>query len=165
MHVELATVSNEDRGIINNLFLYYVYELSSVMELSISSNGLYKTDISLLDVYWENNDHHPFLIMCDGEIAGFSLLRCYPLDKSLYDIGQFFVLRKFKNKGVGRKAFELSVSKFPGKWITRVLKENEHALKFWVTIIGEFTNDRYVKKIEIDGDLPMHFIRFEVNDS
>ena len=66
--------------------------------------------------------------MCDGEIAGFSLLRRYPLDKSSFDIGQFFVLSKFKNKGVGRKAFELSVSGFPGKWVVRVLQENVPSL-------------------------------------
>jgi predicted acetyltransferase len=160
--VELVSASKLDKKIVYNLFRYYVYDMSEYMGWNPSKEGIYGSNTSLLEIYWENDDHYPYLVYCNDELAGFSLLRKYPADKELYDIGQFFVLRKFKRKGVGGKAFELSVSKYPGKWLTRVLLDNTGALKFWLSAIAQITNDNFSQAIEQDEDLNMHFIRYNI---
>ncbi|GAB3516324.1 hypothetical protein [Photobacterium alginatilyticum] len=45
--------------------------------------------------------HYPYFIYVDSELAGFALVRRYPSNPAIYDMGQFFVLRKFKGQGVG----------------------------------------------------------------
>ncbi|WP_461534964.1 GNAT family N-acetyltransferase [Spongorhabdus nitratireducens] len=160
--VELVPAGIEDKAIIENLFHYYVYEMSDFLGLAPSDKGIFTYSAAKLNKYWEQDDHYPFLIRCMGEIAGFSLLRKYPADSALYDIGQFFILRKYKGMGVGRRAFELSVSTFPGQWLTRVLLENKPALAFWLSVIGQVTDNHFFRAIETDEDLPMHFIRYDI---
>ena len=162
MAIELFSARGDGRKIVENLFHYYMYELSEIMEWRINPEGKYEINRSLLDESWDSADNHPYIILCDNEVAGFSLLRRYPSEMSVYEIGQFFVLRKFKGKGVGREAFRLSTSLFPGKWLTRVLYENKAALKFWVKVIDEITNGSYSLATEIDDGLPMNFIRYEI---
>lgn len=162
MKVELIHADNQD--IIANLFQYYIYDMSEYAGWGPDATGLYKPDLAKLgiDAYWEREDHHPYLIKADGELAGFSLLRSFPDEPLINDIGQFFVLRKFKGKGVGRQAFEQSVSRFPGFWLTRVRKENTGALDFWTKLIGQRAIDEPEVNLEMYGELEMYFIRYQV---
>lgn len=48
-----------------------------------------------------------------------------------------------------------------GKWQIRVLKENEAALKFWLSAVSDIVGCDYDSCLDIDVDLEMHFIRFE----
>ncbi|ROS04982.1 acetyltransferase (GNAT) family protein [Sinobacterium caligoides] len=161
MTVKLISAQVSGRGIVENLFRYYLYDMAVFMGWRVNKNGEYDVNLSLLDEYWSEPDNHPYLIQYQGEIAGFSLLRRYPDEESNYDIGQFFVLRKFEGKGVGREAFKQSVALYPGPWLTRVLHENKSALGFWLKVIAELTDGDFQHQTEVDVDLPMHFIRYQ----
>lgn len=165
LKIELRSISAINKDVATNLFQYYVYEMSGFLRLAPSGKGVFYFDQSTLDQYWLRDDHYPFFIYCDNEIAGFSLIRKYPADKSLYDMGQFFVLKIFKNKGVGRKAVELSVSKFPGAWLTRVLIKNTNALSFWLSVISKITDNNFTQTKEKDKGLEMHFIRYRIGSA
>ncbi len=160
--IEIVSAGISEKGTIENLFVYYIYEMSDLLQTSASEIGLLEPRQHNLKRYWESDNHYPYLIRCNGEIAGFSLLRKYPNDPKHYDIDQFFVLKKFSRRGVGREAFKQSVAALPGSWITRVLLENKKALAFWLSVIPSVTDNKFVHSIEIDGDLPMHFIRFQI---
>lgn len=92
---------------IRNLFPYYLYDMSEYTGWAPNEVGSYDPEDANLDLldYWSLPDHEAFLIMADDEIAGFSLIRPYPESQEEYDIGQFYVLRKFKRRGVGQQAF------------------------------------------------------------
>lgn len=62
--------------------------------------------------YWEKEDHHPFLIRADGEVAGFAMVRPYSDERGRMEIGEFFVLRKLKRRGIGRQAAPQQVCPF-----------------------------------------------------
>ena len=165
MDVKLVKATKSDRVKIDNLWHYYIYDMSEYMRWNVAENGSYSNDVTPLDEYWLRDDHYPFLIYCDGELAGFSLLRKYPADDSLFDIGQFFILRKFKRTGIGLKAFQLSVGLYPGQWLTRVLKGNTGASQFWTSVIGKVTGNQYQLTIEKYGEVDMHFIRYEISNA
>jgi len=162
MNVTLVAATQADRTVLDNLFQYYLYEMSDFLSLSVGTHGRFSYNPAQIDHYLQRDDHYPFLIYADDELAGFSLLRRYPSEPDCYDIGQFFVLRKFKGQGVGRAAFNLSVSRFPGRWITRVLKENRAALRFWTAVVSEYTGGEYILQEENDVDLIMDFLRYSV---
>ncbi len=73
------------------------------------------------------------------------------------------MLRKFKRKGIGYEAFKQSVSKFPGKWLTRVLPENKGAMNFWLKAISIATNENYQITSEYYNKKIMNFIRYQIN--
>lgn len=158
--VRLICAKNH-RHIIENLFTYYVYDLAETGKWACGENGRYGFNPALLEPYWSEENHWPWLIYCEDEIAGFCLLRRYPAAPGRYDIDQFFVLRKFKGEGVGKAAFRLAVATMPGLWQTRVLLENMPALNFWRSAIGSLTHGNYEEKIMNDDDLAMHFILYE----
>ncbi len=161
MKVEL--IKAESPEIIMNLFQYYIYDMSEYTGFSPNPNGTYTVDESVvhLNDYWTKADHYPFYIKVDDQIAGFSLIRKYPNSKEYYDMGQFFILRKYKGRGVGRKAFECAIGNFPGKWITRVLPHNRGAYKFWNKVIREFSESTPVLKNEYYGDKEMIFFYYD----
>ncbi len=162
MKVTVRQACESDLEVVSNLFQYYVYDMSEYMGWNPAPNGKFAVNSLLISEYWTRDEHYPLLIFADDELAGFSLLRRYPDDSIIYDIGQFFILRKFKGQGIGREAFRLSVTHFPGQWLTRVLIGNDAALKFWTAVIGEITNGEYRVTQEQDFDLTMHFIRYEI---
>jgi predicted acetyltransferase len=147
--------------VLENLFHYYIYDMSEYMEWSPNEDGKFAYNPSSLDAYWETDDHCPYFIYVGSELAGFVLVRRYPSDTSTYDMAQFFVLRKFKGKGVGKKTLALIVKSFPGKWQIRVLTQNVSAFNFWKSAVSNIVGDAYTLSEDIDVDLLMHFIRFE----
>ncbi|MGF1770618.1 GNAT family N-acetyltransferase [Enterovibrio makurazakiensis] len=162
MEVSLINIKAESRHVLENLFPYYIYDMSEYMGWSPNENGDFSFNKSSLDVYWKQEDHAPFFIHADGEIAGFVLVRKYPPEGLTYDIEQFFVLRKFKGKGVGKQALKLAAARFEGRWQIRVLLGNEVALRFWKSAISSLVGENYIESQQVDIDLLMHFLTFEV---
>ncbi|MBM3071904.1 GNAT family N-acetyltransferase [Enterobacter sp. RHBSTW-00994] len=160
-HVSLRTAEN-DRHIIENLFRYYVYDLAEYGKWRCGQDGQYLFNSSLLDPHWSRDDHWPYLIYDEDELAGFCLLRRYPFDVRTYDVDQFFVLRKFKGMGVGKEAFRLAVTERPGYWQTRVMLENTAALRFWRSAIASVSGGEFREVIRKDDDLDMHFITYQI---
>lgn len=163
MKVELCLADSPE--IIRNLFQYYIYDMSEYVKFSPNADGTYTVDESIvqLNTYWSDSNHFPYLVMVDDEIAGFSLLRKFPFNNEYFDIGQFFILRKFKNLGIGREAFRLSISIHPGKWITRVLPNNDGAYKFWEKVISEISTDVPEVKKELYMGREMVCFYYNVN--
>ncbi|GGX52951.1 GNAT family N-acetyltransferase [Saccharospirillum salsuginis] len=163
--MDIKLVDAPDIDVVLNLFTYYLYDMSEYTGWPVDEYGCYPTEPQreMLEPYWQRDDHYPFLIQVDGGTAGFSMLRRFPAEPDWYDVGQFFVLRKFKQLGVGQAAFDLSVSRFPGQWITRVLTNNSGALAFWKKAIHRRANGPIQFRIEMDDDLEMHFFRYSID--
>ncbi|MCG7488571.1 GNAT family N-acetyltransferase [Vibrio sp. Of14-4] len=161
-NINLKEIMYNQKCVLENLFSYYVYDMSEFLGLSITDNGLFTFDKNSLTAYWHQNDHKPYFIYVENEIAGFVLLRRYPECKSIWDIEQYFVLKKFKGQGVGKRAFQQLTEKYPGQWQVRILKENKVAMKFWLATIESIVKTDYLSELAIDVDLEMHFIRFRI---
>lgn len=162
--MNVTLVPAEDYEYVKNLFQYYIYDMSEYTGWPPYDNGTFDVADSVtgLSDYWNKPNHYPYLIQVDGEIAGFSLVRKYPEESDCFDMGQFFVLRKFKRKGIGEQAFKLSVSKHPGRWITRVLPNNLGAKAFWLKVINAIAVTDVVVETERYKTTEMEFIRYRV---
>lgn len=162
MEVQLVKIKREERHVLENLFCYYVYDMSEYMKWNPDKDGTFGGyDVSKFNPYWELDDHIPYFIKVNNELAGFVLIRRYPSDLTLYDIAQFFVLRKFKGQGVGKDILKQIVKAFPGKWQIRVLLENSGALSFWKSAVSSIVGEDYRLSKANDVDLLMFFIHFE----
>ena len=110
----------------------YSYELSDVANLRIGDDGLY--GYTHLPRYWIDAERHPYLLRLDGELAGFVLVRQgseLTGDPHVWDMAEFFVLRRHRRAGVGIRAAHAVWHRHPGRWEVRVMERNTPALAFW----------------------------------
>lgn len=52
-----------------------------------------------------------------------------------WDMGEFFVLRRYRRLGLGRVAAGAVLGRFPGRWEVRQVRTNPAATAFWRTAI------------------------------
>lgn len=117
-----------DKVIIRNLLQLYLYDMT---EFEFKANALNKSgeyDYQYLDHYWTEKGRYPYLFFSGKEIAGFALVR--RIEKQ-YSMGEFFILRKFRRRGLGLRSATEILKKHGGDWITHFLKTNEIAERFW----------------------------------
>jgi len=57
---------------------------------------------------------------------------------------------------------QLKAELMSGKWQIRVLFENSNALHFWKSSVSNIVGQNYTLSKDLDIDLLMSFIRFEV---
>ena len=94
------------------------------------------------------------------------MIRPYPDEMDRIEIGEFFVARKFKRRGIGKESAFCLFDAYPGKWLVRVLEENAGACEFWEKVIREYTLGSFDLRSEEhtdphSGSWPMEFYRFE----
>ena len=138
--LEPATSAHAD--LLANLLELYLHDLSAAFpDVELGTNGRY--GYSKLALYWSEPERRfPFLIRCGTRVAGFALVtRGSPAtdDPDVFDVAEFFVLRRYRRSGVGRRAAVLLWNRLPGTWIVRVFEGNPGAVPFWSRIIEDFT--------------------------
>jgi len=141
--IVLKAASSSDEALLSNLLELYIHDLSDVFpELELGSDGRF--GYPQLPLYWSEQERRfAFLLRCDGRVAGFVLAtRGSPAteDTDVLDIAEFFVMRRYRRSGVGRRAACLLWRALPGQWTVRVSEGNRGALHFWAGVIAEFTN-------------------------
>lgn len=148
MGFELIEVEKENKEIIYNLMQLYTYELSffedETTDFKLLDSGLYAMS-KYIEMYWESDKRHPYILKYNGELAGFVLQRYNEDNKN--EIAEFFVLNKYRRSGAGKfmanKMFEL----YKGPWEVRTLLKNERAQNFWRNVIKEFSNNNFEEKL------------------
>jgi predicted acetyltransferase len=136
--------SIEERALLQNLMQFYLYDFSEVLEMYVDDDGRFG-DVDL-SPYWVDEWRHPFLLRVDERVAGFALIseRSKITGKSgVFDMTEFFVLRRFRRRGMGRAAAFAAFDRFAGPWEVRQREENPDATAFWRRAIDEYTRGEY----------------------
>ena len=95
---------------------------------------------------WTEDTRHPFFIRVDGILAGFILISEYTYlikEPGTKSITEFFIMRKYRRKGIGKSAATQIFDRFPGKWEVIQHGGNEPSKIFWEAVIREYTNGNY----------------------
>ena len=129
--------------IIRNLVRYYVYDFSEHMGWPCSADGKFG-GCDDLPRYWKHKGNAPFLIRSGRELVGFVLVDGNPKRAGIdHRIGEFFVLRKFRRRGIGQRIACEVFDRFPGRWMVEQLKENTPAVRFWRAVIRRYTRGKF----------------------
>lgn len=133
--------------VLANLFPLYIHDLSAFTDFDVDDDGMFRAPPSFA-AYWQEADRYPFLLRADGKIAGFALIRQMASEPLTFDMGEFFVLRRYRRFGVGRTAACALFDRFKGNWEVRELIANEPAQRFWRRIIGEYIGGDFTETKE-----------------
>ncbi len=158
MNIEITEATREDQSIIQNLARFYIYDLSEYQLRKCPDDGLFEDED--YSRYWTTPGHFPFLVTCQNELAGFVFVeeggRSADID---YNIAEFFIVRKFRGKGVARFAARNIFQRFRGNWEVMAIARNAPAIQFWKKTINEYVQGHYTTSSEVH-ECAMEVMRF-----
>ena len=135
--ITLAQATKQDRPVICQLIQLMHYDLSSIYGEWIGRDGRYA--YRSLDVYWTEQDHHPYVIRRNGQLVGFALVTPRsPISgrAPCWFMYEFFVLQAQRRRGYGLHAVREILSRHRGNWEIAAIDKNEDAVSFWTTALA-----------------------------
>lgn len=144
MDITLHLMGIEEKMLLIRLMELFLYEFSQFSNDDINEYGYY--GYSHIDDYWNEKGRFPYLIRVDRKIAGFALIcpHCdYRKEENARCIGEFFIMLKYRRKGIGQKVAVQLFNQHRGSWEVCFWKNNLPASKFWKKVVEEYTNNHY----------------------
>ena len=152
MNIELTRATPEQLPIVRNLVAYYVYDMAKEVGWDCDGEGVFGGSDDIAEYWqaghpeteeserWADGIHgEPFFVRVGGSIAGFANTRVLPHEpQPVNDMGEFFILGRFRRQGVGRHVAHSLFRRFPGPWKVRELLLNRPAQAFWRQVISEY---------------------------
>lgn len=152
--VTLDPIRRDDGVLLGNLLELYIHDLSAIfVDVELGADGRFGYP-HLASYLAGSSDRFPFLIRCDGRVAGFILAkRGSPVaeDPNVLDVAEYFVLRRFRGRGVGRSAAKLLWDNLTGAWTVRVAAINPSAVAFWRSVVSAYTRNAATEVERGDG--------------
>lgn len=156
MEVLIEKLPYEKKLVLNHLMELYNYDFSEFEDTDVNDFGLYGYEY--IDHYWTDEGRYPYIIKVDGKIAGFVLVRNIGINshgEKQYSIAEFFVLKKYRRKSVGKRvAFEI-FNTFHGEWKIGQIENNIPANRFWINVISEYTGGNFEEIREEEWEGPI----------
>ena len=143
--IELVPAVATQKALLGQLLELHLHDLSEFTGDAIGTDGRF--GYRFLDAYWQEPGREPFLIMDNGEIAGFVLVRSnipsvVEPGRTVHQVAEFFILRKFRRRGYGRQAARMTFERFPGCWEVCQVHGHHTARAFWLNVIEDFTGGK-----------------------
>ena len=126
--VEVVPATPEQQPILANLLELYAHDFSEFHNIEPGPDGRF--GYNDLPLYWSDPTRHALLLRIDGKLAGFILIKSIPdasHDGPVWDMTEFFVLRRYRRMRVGMEAAHRVWTEFPGLWQVRVMQSNRGA--------------------------------------
>jgi len=164
MDVVVIPAGEGDIGIVENLFVLYAHDLSEQTGADLAEEGRFALPATLPE-YWRRSANSPwppdwrgfpFLLRAAGHLAGFALVR--QISSDTYDMGEFFVVRKYRRQGIGRRAAGAVFDRFTGNWEVREMLTNQSAQFFWRRVIADYTAGRFSETHEFFAQYQREFL-------
>jgi predicted acetyltransferase len=155
MDKDVTLIKEQEKLLLRRLLELYSYDFSEYDNSDLNEFGEY--GYSRLDHYWTDNNRFPYLFRIDNNIAGFALVRID--DDNYFSIAEFFILKKYRRKGLGEYFSTTVFDRHKGNWHIGVLNCNEPALSFWEKIINGYSNDKIEVISKKDWDGPIYQFR------
>ena len=134
--VKVLRATAAETSVVANMMQLYIHDFSEFWfdqpQGDVEANGLYALPDNLQS-YWDDPDRVALLVKLTGTIVGFAMLNVHahsgkPVD---WNMGEFFILRKYRRAGIGTAAAQAIFANFPGRWETAVARRNVGAQIFW----------------------------------
>jgi predicted acetyltransferase len=157
--LSISKMGPESDVLLRNLFEHYIHDMAEWFEIDTKPDGSYSYDTSQV---WENG-YDAYLATAGNSIVGFALVGSaieWLGDVGAHDVHEFFVIRRFRRSGFGRRMATHLWNERPGEWLVRVLESNVHAVRFWRTTISGHVHGSYAEEGRIVHGRPWLYFRF-----
>jgi predicted acetyltransferase len=130
---------NTERRWIENVYPFYLHDLSEFSEsiYHLNEGGIWEPDY--LPVWFSAAGARPLVLRAGKQRIGFAFVGQEPFSYRSFDVDQrlseFFILRSFRGRGLGRAAAISVLQAFPGVWELFTLRSNRPAQAFWEQVL------------------------------
>jgi predicted acetyltransferase len=135
----LQRLSADDQLLVENLWQCYQHDLSEFRGSLPGPDGRYKN--TRVTTYLSSAERSTHLIEVDGSPAGFVMIR--ENDETSRVLGEFFVVRPLRRKGLGRTVATDMISSHPGRWEIAFQEANQRAARFWTDIASRLVGSAW----------------------
>jgi predicted acetyltransferase len=161
--VTLDVATPRDAAVLTNLLELYSHDLSDLFGLEVGAGGRF--GYAKLPLYWsEPARRFAFLIRRGGALAGFALAtRGSPVadDPAVFDVAEFFVVRRHRGAGVGQTAAGLLWDRFGAPWTVRVAEVNRAGYQFWSSVVARYTAGAFTETTRPDSPQAWRVFAFD----
>ena len=162
--VGLRPLTDDDTPLIDRLWQLYVHDLSESRGSLPNAEGMFK----LGHLQWfrdQPTDWPGFLVTYDGAPAGFAFVGV-KWAGGKRTIGEFFVVRAVRRRGVGEHVARTLIERYPGRWEIAFQDSNRGAPQFWQRVVSDIVGDAWRDEWRpVSGKpevAPDHWLLFEV---
>ena len=142
--ITFRIAEGRDKSVLRQMVELYQYDMTEFWPHDLNEHGEF--GFIALERYFKNPDLRAYLLLADDKYAGFGLVdHDVKLASSEFWMGQFFVLKKYRRLGIGRKCAHFIFDQFPGKWEIGQMRLNKPARQFWVRTIEAYTSGNFVE--------------------
>ena len=155
MDFELIQAKGADAPVLQNLFQLYAHDFTAFWagqaRGELGEDGRFEP--YALEGYFLRPAWRAFLVRAGGALAGFALVNDVPhsglpADRSM---AEFFIVRKHRRSGLGRRCAERLFHAAPGVWEVAVARANVRAQSFWRTVIGACAAPGSAAELDLNG--------------
>jgi predicted acetyltransferase len=155
--VELRPLTAENRQVVERLWQLYRHDLSQFRGTHgpegfrgslPGENGLFHTR-TLVPYFEDDSDRAGFVVHERAVPVGFVFVARLTTPMRL--MGDFFVVRGVRGRGVARAAVEQVFERFPGVWEIPFQDNNSAAARFWRRIAAERGRDVREERRPVPG--------------
>jgi predicted acetyltransferase len=156
----LRPLHDRERPAVERLIQLYIYDLGGE-HWGVRPDGTFASP-AWHRRFWRRRGSHHFVIRSEGRLAGFALVRDRAdfAGAGVREIAEFFVLRRYRRRGVGTRAARALFARFPGRWELAVLVWNVGAQKFWRELAARCALDGVVESRGRHDDLRFVVLHF-----
>lgn len=147
MIVDVVAAHEADLEILSRLLQLYLYDCADFNQADVGEDGQFGSPSA--ERGWLRPGLFLFLIRVDGKLAGFALVEERQIlepGAPRYTMADFFVLRKYRRRGVGGQAASDLFGRLPGSWLVQEDGANTAAQTFWRVVIGDYTEGQFEEK-------------------
>ena len=143
-NVSLRPLTEADRPLIKRLWQLYWHDLSQSRGSMPNADGLFKQEH--LERYLGDSDAYPgFLVRYNDQPTGFAFVT--GANQTLRTIGDFFVVRALRRRGVGRWLARELINRYPGRWEIAFQAENPGAPEFWRGVVSDIVGSAWTEEL------------------
>lgn len=162
--IELVQIDRSSRSVLENLGQLYRHDLSEGLAHLPNDDGTFNN--RRLDVFRSGADPtlRAWLIRVGGRLGGFVMT--HTDDQGRHHIGDFFVVRALRRRGIGHEVIRRVLAAQPGQWQIGFQDYNRGARQFWTAVATEAAGDAWtIEHLPVPGLAhlpPDSFIAFTV---
>ena len=155
MQTQLIETTLDHKPIFLNLAHLYVHDMSEHVGWDCDAEGWFGCENAGDDRYWTEDHRYAYLIHVKDHLAGFAMVDQLGSTACRdWNVAEFFVVRKYRRRGVGEAAARQLFDRHQGRWDVMQIPKNTPATAFWRKVIGRYSGDRYheeTKHVEHHG--------------
>ena len=137
--IRLQPATDAEYPVVAHLIEYYLYDFTEFLGWRCPESGQFiGSDVVFAE--WRAGKNYPFLLRVDGELAGFAIVGIEEAARA-FVMREFFILRKFRRRGIGQAVATQLFDQFAGDWQVEFFLANTPARQFWPRVVRTYLGD------------------------